>query len=374
MPRSRLSIAIVSGAIAPYSNRLFNAIAKVHDIDLHVFTCAENEPHRQWRVEPAVNYTLKTLPGLRYHVNQLSHVYLNPTVLTHLRRLRPDAIILASFSPTMMIAAAYAFATGTPLGISTDGSLETDPGRSSALHRWVRKALLPRAFIGIGASSASIKLLAHYGLPTNRSHVVPLVSVWDPPAKIAGFNERPFDVLFCGSVDEAGKGALFFGDVLIECKRRGRTLNVRIAGDGADRQELQSRLDRHGIPAQFDGYLQPAQLSSVFSSAKLFLFPSRGDAWGLVANEAVLCGTPVIGSPHAVSSVELLEQFGVGRMLPLDVDAWSTAVLDILGTADTWDAFNAQRTSAAHSFSLEHAVASYGRVLDEFRRPDTSET
>jgi glycosyltransferase involved in cell wall biosynthesis len=374
MPGSRLSIAIVSGAIAPYSNRLFNAIAEAHDLDLHVFTCAENEPQRQWRVDPAINYTLKTLPGLRYHMNQLSHVYFNPTVLAHLRQLRPDGIILGSFSPTMMIAAGYAFATNTPLGISTDGSMETDPGKSSVPHRWVRKVLLPRADVGIGASSASIRLLAHYGLPTNRGHVVPLVSAWEPPSVITNFDDRPFDVLFCGSVDEAGKGALFFGDVLIECKRRGRTLIARIAGEGADRQELEGRLRQNGIPTQFDGYLQPAQLAGVFSSAKLFLFPSRGDAWGLVANEAVLCGTPVLGTPHAVSSVELLERFGVGQMLALDVDTWSTTVLDILGNPSTWSNFSDNRVSAIRSFSLEHAVACYGRVFDEIRRPKTSQT
>jgi glycosyltransferase involved in cell wall biosynthesis len=365
MSDSRLSIAIISGAIAPYSNRLYNALAAGHDLNLHVFTCADIEPQRKWRVAPATNYNLKVLPGLRYHIDDMRHVYFNPSVLKHLWQLRPAAIILGAFSPTMMVAAAYALATRTPLGISTDGSLETDPGKSSAIHRWVRNVLVPRASFGIGASEASIKLLAHYGLAPAKGHIVPLIPAWNAPAMITPFEQRPFDALFCGSVDEYRKGALFFGDVLIACKARGMTLRARIVGDGPDRQELESRLQAHDIPAQFDGYLQPDQLPEAFSSAKLFMFPSRADPWGLVANEAVLCGTPVLCTPHAVSSVELVDRFNAGRMLPLDVEAWSAAAVEILGNSGRWSSLHSNRAEALASFSLERAIQSYRGVIND---------
>jgi glycosyltransferase involved in cell wall biosynthesis len=372
MSDSRLSIVIVSGAIAPYSNRLFNALAADHNLNLHVLTCADTEPQRKWRVAPATNYTLKVLSGLRYHIDDMRHVYFNPSVLKHLWQLRPSAIILGAFSPTMMVAAAYALATRTPLGISTDGCLETDPGRTSAIHRWVRKALVPRASFGIGASEASLKLLAHYGLPPGKGHVVPLIPAWNAPTVIQPFEQRPFDVLFCGSIDEYRKGALFFGDVLIACKARGMTLRARIVGDGPDRKELESRLQSHDIPAQFDGYLQPDQLAEAFSSAKLFIFPSRADPWGLVANEAVLCGTPVLCSPHAVSSVEMIERFNVGRMLPLDVAAWSNAAVDILSHQDKWASLQSNRAGALESFSLEHAIQSYRGVINDIEAVQNS--
>jgi glycosyltransferase involved in cell wall biosynthesis len=365
MSGSRLSVAIVSGAIAPYSNRLFNSLAAAHDLDLHVFTCADTEPQRKWRVAPATNYNLKVLSGLRYHIDDMRHVYFNPSVLRHLWQLRPAAIILGSFSPTMMAAAAYSLATRTPLGISTDGSLETDPGKSSVIHRWVRNALVPRASFGIGASEASLKLLSHYGLAPGKGHIVPLIPAWDAPAAITPFEQRPFDVLFCGSVDEYRKGALFFGDVLIDCNARGMKLHARIVGDGPDRQELESRLRAHDIPAQFDGYLQSGQLAEAFSSAKLFMFPSRADPWGLVANEAVLCGTPVVCSPHAVSSVEMIDRFNVGRMLPLDVTAWSTVTLDLLRNPGSWASLQSNRAAALQSFSMEHAVQAYRGVIKD---------
>lgn len=355
------SLVIVSGSIAPYSSRLFESIAVTHGINLHVLTCAGLEPNRHWMVPSPKHYRLKLLRGVRIHKN-LSHFYFNPGIVFELAAIRPTGIIVGSFSPTMIMAGVYALATGTPLGISTDGSIQTDPGEHSCLHRWVRSAMLPRATFGIGASEASTALLSKYGLSEDRCEIVPLIPAWDAPKDIPGFNERPFDVLFCGGITQ-DKGALFFCDVLERCKARGYPLRARIVGEGELRQAMEERLRSLQIDAVFDGYLQASELAAAYASSKLLLFPSKGDAWGLVANEATLCGAPVIGSPHAISSIELVDRYSVGQVLPLDADSWSGAVIDILSDPEKWSEWQKNRIKAQESFSLGRAVKTYGDVL-----------
>ena len=358
------ALVVVIGAIAPYSNRIFDAIAKSHELNLHVLACSALEPHRQWAVRPGKNYRLKVLHGLRLH-HKLSHLYFNPGILWELAKIRPDAIVVGSFSPTMLLAAIYAFVTKTPLGVSTDGSLATDPGGNSAIHKWIRWVIVPKATFGIGASEASLTLLGTYGLGRKSCEIVPLVSAWDAPASVPNFHERPYDVLFCGLLDES-KGASFFVDVLVACKLRGQTLRARVVGDGPLRELLEARCLSAGVIGVFEGYLQPEQLPAVYSSAKLLLFPTRGDAWGLVVNEATLCGTPVICSPHAVSSVELVERYGVGEMLPLKVDLWADTILGVLFEADEpnrWLLWHRNRIPAQQSFSVTRAVGRWGRLL-----------
>src|SRR3712207_8898759 len=51
--------------------------------------------------------------------------------------------------------------------------------------------------------------------------------------------------------------------------------------------------------------------STLFPYTTLF----RSDPWGLVANEALQCGTPIIVSPHARAAHELVAPFGAGRIL-----------------------------------------------------------
>ncbi|MBL8567197.1 MAG: glycosyltransferase [Hyphomicrobiaceae bacterium] len=350
--RDRVRIAIITGAIAPYTNRLFDSAASQLDVQIEVLACETIEPQRKWLLPEPEHYTLTRLPGLRYHVSYTSHIYFNPAVVGRLRRSRPDIVFLDGFSPTVLLAALWAFRARVPVAVMTDGSCETDPGSRSRIHRLMREILIPRASIGIGASEDSLELLQLYGLPRDRGIVLPINSAWDGPRVPPSFGDRPFDILFSGSIDDNRKGALFFAEVIERMAAIGQRPTVRVVGDGPLRETLRDRFEASGIAAHFDGFLQQNDLPAAYSSAKLLLFPSRGDPWGLVANEALLCGTPVIGSPHAVSTVELVERFGVGIMLPLEADAWAAAALRLTREPAAWAALQERHAEACKSFSM----------------------
>ena len=354
--RARGPIVIVAGAIAPYTNRLYDAYAVTHGDRLHVLTCVDVEPQRKWQMPVATHYHLEVLPGLRFHRSDLRNIYVNPAIVTRLAQLRPRAVLIGAFSPTMALAALYAFASGTPFGVMTDGSVDMDPGGWSSIHRRMRRMFIPRARVGVGASDDSRTLLEQYGLPRERSVEVPIVCPWPMPETVPDFASRPYDVLFCGAIEEERKGAGFFADVLIAAKAAGHTLSARIAGDGPLRPELEQRLAAAGIPAHFDGFVQPADLPAIYASAKVFAFPSRGDPWGLVVNEAMQCGTPVIGSPHAISSLELVGTYQAGEVLALDVPSWRDALVGLLTSPERWQHFSRARERAATRLSLAHSV------------------
>jgi glycosyltransferase involved in cell wall biosynthesis len=356
-------LVIVAGAIAPYTNRLYDAFARATGIPLHVLVCVDVEPQRKWLMPAANHYTLEVLNGWRFHRSDLRNVYLNPGILSRLAQLRPRAILLGGFSPTMMLAAAYARASGISLGVMTDGSVEMDPGRHSRLHRLMRRAVVPRASVGIGASEDSVRLLVQYGLAPQRGFVVPIACPWPMPEGVPSFDARPYDILFCGTLEDERKGAGFFGDVVLAAQARGVDLRVRVAGDGPLREALERRFQDTGITARFDGYVQPEELAEIYQSAKLFLFPSRGDPWGLVANEALQCGTPVICSPHAVSSHELVVPFDGGEMHPLEIGTWRDAVVRLLTDEAAWTVKHRARERARERFDISFSVGCLGRAI-----------
>ena len=359
-----MTIAIVTASIAPYTDRLYNAFAQSSGEDLRVFACEEKMAWRAWELPTPKHYSLTTLKGFRRARKYGSGLYFNPGIVAELVRLKPEIVIVAGhFSPTMLLAAAYARTTGTTFGISTDGTLDTDPGERSRLHASVRKLVIPWADFGIGASEASVRLLQRWGLAAGRCVVAPIVSAWDAPAQVPDYDQRPFDVLYSGFIDDETKGALFLADVLARCGERGAALKVRVIGDGPLRGKMQARLQASSISVQFDGYLQQHQLAQAYASAKLLAFPTRGDVWGLVANEAALCGTPVLASPHAASSQELVARYGTGVVVPLDVEIWSSALANIVSSPATWRSFLKRRDEAIASFSLERSVAAMERAI-----------
>ncbi len=359
-----MSVAVIVGSLAPYTSRLYDAYAHRFGEDVHLFSCAAIEPHRQWRFPPPKVARHTVLPGLRWHRTDASHVYVNPAIVPALARMRPDAIVAGAFSPTMLAAVAYARATATPYGIATDGTLATDPAAASLPHRLIRRLMVPAARFGVCGSTDSIRLLEHWGLAPGRGVEVPVVTAWDAPEHLPGFAERPFDILFASGVNEQFKGALFFTDVVARLAALGHRFKVRVVGTGPQLAEVEARLAAAGVEARIDGALQPAEVAAAMTSARLLMFPSRQDPWGLVANEAVLCGTPVLGSPHATSSPLFVERFGVGLVRPLEVDTWCAAAAEMLADPDRWQAFMGRRTEAIAWFALDAAVGALRRALE----------
>jgi glycosyltransferase involved in cell wall biosynthesis len=352
-----MSIVIVTGALAPYTQRLYDAYAAAHSAKLTVLVCENVEPQRQWVLPAPTHFAVEVLSGLRRHVSYTRHIYLNPSAVPALRRLKPRVLLIEDFSPTMAVAAIYARVARIPYGLKTDGHRGIDPGETSRVHQAMRRFLVPQARFGVCASEDSVAFLEHWGLPIGCAHIVPIVTAWDPPSTVRSYQDRPFDILFAGGINEHIKGALFFADVIAEVARRGLRPRVRIAGDGPLRTELATRLATLNIQAQFDGSVPAQDMAEVHGSAKLLMFPSRGDAWGLVANEAAICGTPVLGSPAAISSRRLVEASGIGLMRPMTVTGWADAALDILSSPTRWQSFSNQRTEVVAHFNLDKSVA-----------------
>jgi glycosyltransferase involved in cell wall biosynthesis len=75
------------------------------------------------------------------------------------------------------------------------------------------------------------------------------------------------------------------------CRAMG-DVNLVVTGDGPYLDQM--RLDAAGLPCRFTGRLSGRDLSEVFASADVFVFPSTTDTFGNVVLEAQASGTPVI--------------------------------------------------------------------------------
>lgn len=68
-----------------------------------------------------------------------------------------------------------------------------------------------------------------------------------------------------------------------------------IAGDGPARGALEQRAADRGADARFLGFLDRGDLPAFYAALDVFGFPSPVETQGLVALEAIACGTPVVG-------------------------------------------------------------------------------
>lgn len=69
-----------------------------------------------------------------------------------------------------------------------------------------------------------------------------------------------------------------------------------LAGDGPARPALEAKASRLDIDVRFLGFLDREELPEFYSALDVFAFPSPVETEGLVAREAISCGTPVVGA------------------------------------------------------------------------------
>lgn len=107
---------------------------------------------------------------------------------------------------------------------------------------------------------------------------------------------------------DTGKRVVLFSGKLIDRKRPGllldalekldrSMLSLIILGDGEQRESLHRRAtDLFGRRAILPGFVNQSQLGQYFQASDIFVLPSARETWGLVVNEAMHFGLPVIVS------------------------------------------------------------------------------
>ena len=126
---------------------------------------------------------------------------------------------------------------------------------------------------------------------------------------------------------------------------------------------LESAADRDRI--LLTGYLDDHELASLYSSCRLFVYPSLYEGFGLPPLEAMACGAPVIAARIGA----LQETLSDAAVLfdPLDEQSLGTAMLDVLHDQSLRAGMSAKGLAQAAGFTwdqtakLTHEV--YERVL-----------
>jgi glycosyltransferase involved in cell wall biosynthesis len=105
------------------------------------------------------------------------------------------------------------------------------------------------------------------------------------------------------------------------------------AGDGPERGNLESRTRELELSerVRFLGFLNQSQLPSAYCASDLLVLPSMFEPFGLVVNEAMLCGLPIAVSDRVGARFDLVRPDENGYVFPAgDVEALAAILRQIL--------------------------------------------
>jgi glycosyltransferase involved in cell wall biosynthesis len=253
------------------------------------------------------------------------------------RRINPQVLWIHGWSdPYARAFWDVAAQTGKPLLLRGDTCLTSVAGGwgRRLLHQlyYTYRFRHVAACLAIGAQNR--QLYEKYGVPKERIFDMPyavdnaffqkrVAAAW--PGREAlrqrlGLEPGRPVVLFCGKLI-ALKGV----DTLLEAVRRLRESadpglprpQVLLAGEGELRGELETWGRQHlAGDAHFLGFQNQSELPALYDLADVFVLPSNKEAYGLVVNEAMNAGKPVIASDQVGCWPDLVHPGVNGAVFP----------------------------------------------------------
>ncbi len=184
-------------------------------------------------------------------------------------------------------------------------------------------------------------------------------SVWDG----LGVVRASVKVIFCGRISEE-KGLKLVTDIWerveARCAERGVIAELVIVGDGPYREEMARALK--GRRAHFLGFRYGRELSTIYASSDLFVFPSTTDTLGQVVMEAQGCSLPVLvtdrGGPR-----EVMTDGVTGYVLPAnDHERWIEAIAALACDADRRRGMGAAARELMESHGIEASFDHFWEV------------
>jgi glycosyltransferase involved in cell wall biosynthesis len=108
-----------------------------------------------------------------------------------------------------------------------------------------------------------------------------------------------------------------------------------LVGSGEDEASLRELADCSDVDVRFVGFKNQRELPSLYAASDVFVLPAEGEPWGLVVNEAMAAGLPVIVTDDVGAAPDLVTGKGTGLVYPTgDIASLGQALDDLLSSSE----------------------------------------
>ncbi len=298
-----IKVAFVTVVPSPYQRDILRALSQRPEVELSVFYLEASVPESPWPRQPLAPYE-RILHGFWFHLGS-GRCHIN-WPLPSLRAF--DIVVMNTL---MSITAQWLIRTalrGKPW-IFWGERLGNRGGIHGAC-----AAMLHRA-AGIAAIGSFAEEDYRARFPEPRYFRIPyhcdLEAFSAAPRRSRADGHVVF--LFCGQMI-ARKGV----DLLVTAfQRLGGAARLLLVGPEAQLSEFLAPLPpgvRERI--EYAGFQAPEDLPQFFARADVFILPSRYDGWGVVVNQALGAGLPIICSDMVGAGRDLVEEEVNGLIFP----------------------------------------------------------
>ncbi|WP_279167041.1 glycosyltransferase family 4 protein [Thomasclavelia cocleata] len=307
---NRLKILFLVNIPSPYRNDFFNELGK--KCDLTVLFEKRIADDRKWQFEQSINYKAIYMNGKKTGPDTA----LCFEVIKYLK-MDFDKIVVGGYStPTGMLAITYLNLKKKKFYLNCDGGIIKS---DSKINYVIKKYFIKSAYIWLSTGTETNRYLRHYGADNDRIYNYPFSSIKNIDILEKPLSRSQKKLLRTKLNINSSKMIISVGQFI---ERKGFDLLIRAAKDFSDidfyliggksikaYNKLISFLNVKNI--YFYDFMEKDRLYLYYQSADLMVFPTREDIWGLVINEAMANGLPIISTNKCNSAIELIKNNGI---------------------------------------------------------------
>lgn len=316
-------LALVVDVPTPYRIPVFNDLGDRLGSRFKVFFMALRAPNRKW--EPSLEksrFAHEVLGGLNLRAwsGRGFGCHLNPGVGRALERFAPSLVVVGGYNHvTSFLAARNVRRLAVKLCLWCESTIH-DARNGSRFTERLKVRFIGRCDSFIVPGRASREYLATYGVTDERIFAAPnavdseFFREGAARAQTDEARERfrkahflpEFNVLFMGRLS-AEKGFPVTVDVVGALQTQGLEVGLLVVGDGPRRREYERLVSERRLRnVVFFGFVRQTELPFYYGQADVLMVPSVSEPWGLVVNEAMACGVPVLCSPVVGAGYDLV--------------------------------------------------------------------
>lgn len=308
-------LALLVNFVAPYRIKLLEELATQVG-ELKVFVSTKMESNRPWTFQAGMlDITLqRTWTFTANHrrssgITQRLFIHIPYDTLILLIRYKPQVVISGEMGMRSLQAALYRWLRPRSRLLIWATLSEHTEKEWGIVRRTLRRLIVQSADVVLVNGQSGARYIEQL-VSSKRITVVNQPIAVEPflkwPVQRHGAQSR--HLLFSGRLI-AQKGVFELQDTVARCAATlpNQIFEITWAGDGEERPGLEATKMPANVRQTFTGHLDYEALGQLYSCCGALVLPTMFDEWGLVVNEALTSGLPVVGSIYSQAVTELVE-------------------------------------------------------------------
>lgn len=359
------SVLYITNYPSPYRVDFFNLLGKQVGLTVSFTSAPEDQTHRStdWFHKNYENFNAVFLKKAKRICRQKVFIDIIPLI-----RKGYDHIICGGYSsPTYMLAIEYMKFHNIPFCMEADGGLvRDDPWYKTAF----KKHFISPACCWFSSGRSTTDYFIHYGANKDRIIEYPFTSMSETDLqrarqRISGnrslWKER-LQISEEKVITTVGQFIHRKGfDVLIRAaKHLPCNTGIYIIGGEPDDEYILLKQNLALDNVHFVGFKNKEELEKYYCASDLFVLPAREDIWGLVINEAMAYGLPVVATDRCGAALSLLEDGVNGYIVPVeDAETLADRIRRLLSDDAARESMGQRNLSVIEKYSIENMVKAH---------------